>query len=129
MDKILKIMTVGIMFVLTLSVIGCAPTTETKVDEPSNESSELNANDKEEPAMNEEQVTGTVTSISEAEIMIDAVENTDNYLKGPVRVNMDNLDVEILNTLKVGDTVTVTWSGIVGMSEPPFISAQSIEIQ
>lgn len=125
MNIILRTTLAAFMLIGVLSCVGCTSEVEATTDE----GSELDAGNDNAQVMNQEQVTGTVTSISEAEILIDATDDTGDFLRGAVRVNVSSLDASIYNALKVGDTVIVTWSGMVGMSEPPYISADTIEIQ
>jgi len=45
-----------------------------------------------------------------------------------VRVNISSIDADIIDSLEVGDNVIVQYSGIVGMSMPPFIAAKALEV-
>lgn len=74
------------------------------------------------------QVTGTITSISDGELLINATANSDGSLSGTVRVDTSQIAKDTLDALKVGDTVLIEYPGIVGLSEPPYISANSIQV-
>lgn len=74
-------------------------------------------------------VTGTVDTLPGTEIMIDVTSDTGGSLSGTIRVDVETIDQNTLDQLQIGDTVVVTYSGIVGTSEPPFIAADTLEIQ
>jgi len=77
-----------------------------------------------------EEVIGVITQIETgaSEILIDASADSNEFLQGPVRVDISQIDESIIKDLKVGDSIKVEYPGIVGMSEPPFISANSLEV-
>lgn len=76
----------------------------------------------------EETITGKITSIDNPEILIEVPAENKEALEGSVRVDISQIDTSITKNLKVGDTVTVNFSGAVGTSEPPFISAITLEV-
>lgn len=78
-------------------------------------------------AVSGQEVTGVITEVGESELRIDASADSNEFLQGPVRVDFTSIGKDAIKDLKVGDTVVVQYSGQVGMSEPPYISATSIE--
>ena len=75
-----------------------------------------------------EKLEGVVTEIAGSEILINASADSNSYLAGPVRVNIVEIDKDFIDSLSIGDKVIIEYPGIVGMSEPPFVAAISIEI-
>jgi len=79
--------------------------------------------------MNSEEVTGNITEIFDNEIVVEITKSTADGLKqGLVRVDVSQIDSAVVKDLKVGNTVTFKFSGIMGMSEPPFVSADSLVV-
>lgn len=74
-------------------------------------------------------VIGTITSIGESELLIEAAEDGNEFLTGPVRVDLSQIEGNIIAELAEGDTIKVDYSGQVGMSSPPYVSATAIEVQ
>ena len=74
-------------------------------------------------------VRGQIVSIGEAELQIEAATDSNEFLSGLVRVDFSQIDKGIIESLKIGDTIIVTYSGAVGMSSPPFISAETLEVK
>ena len=80
-------------------------------------------------AIASEEVKGTITEILESELLVEISESTAVGLQqGRVRVDTSQIDSELVKSLKVGDKITFEFSGIMGMSEPPFVSATSLEV-
>jgi len=92
---------------------GCSPTEDASAD-----NSVLKA----------EKVEGIITVIDEQEIRIDVASDSNGFLAGPVRVDITEIDKGTIESLRIGDMIVIAYPGIVGMSEPPFIAAVSIEI-
>ena len=76
--------------------------------------------------MEEGTIIGTITTIGDTELLIEATENTQEYPIGSIRVNVEGIDSSILESLQEGDTIEITYSGQVGMSEPPYIAALTL---
>jgi len=73
-------------------------------------------------------VTGTISEINGTELLVDVTESGTDALQGSVRVDTGQIESSIVDGLKVGDTVKLEFSGVIGMSEPPFISATKLEV-
>ena len=102
-----------------LGLAGCTPSTP-----PSNP-----ADREDTGAMNTEVVSGTILEIMQKELLIEISESTaPGVAQGLVRCDISQIDSNIIKDLKVGDEVTFEFSGVTGMSEPPFVSATSLEL-
>ena len=79
-------------------------------------------------AMNSEEVSGTIVEIMDDELLVEISSSTAPGLsQGLVRVNIEQIDGDIIDKLKVDDKITFEFSGVMGMSEPPFVSATSLK--
>jgi len=79
--------------------------------------------------MNSEEVKGTITEIIESELLVEISDSTAPGLsQGLVRVDTSQIDSNTVKGLKVGDKITFEFTGVMGMSEPPFVSATSLKI-
>ena len=81
-----------------------------------------------EDALEEQVMIGEITSISETELLVEATSDSSDFLQGPVRVNVEALEASLIETLNVGDTIRVVYSGQVGMSSPPYVAAVSLVV-
>lgn len=111
--KRIGIVGVSVLFIIALSVVaGCAA-------------------DNAEPLADDAQtewVVGTVLNISENEILIDVTSDSTGNLTGELRVSIGEIDSSIVKDASVGSTVEVVFSGVMGMSMPPFISALELSV-
>lgn len=76
----------------------------------------------------QEWVIGNVSEIAGNEMVIESTSDSSGSLTGTVRVNIESIDSAIRNNVSQGKSVKVYYSGQVGMSEPPFISAKSLDV-
>ncbi|MDR2035749.1 MAG: YobA family protein [Coriobacteriales bacterium] len=81
-----------------------------------------------EGSLASEQVTGTITSLNGSELLIEITESSVDYLQGPARIDTSQIEGDLAKNLKPGDKIKLEFSGIVGMSEPPYISATKLEV-
>lgn len=102
-----------------LGLYGCASTT----DGPASNEQESSGTE----SLANEEVTGTIASISETELLVEVSESSDDFLQGQVRVDLSQIADSVVQSLQVNDVVKIEFSGQVGMSEPPFISAITLE--
>ena len=78
--------------------------------------------------INSEEVSGTVLEIRDGELLVEITKSTAPGLEaGLVRVDVSQIDSNTVDSLKVDDKITFEFSGIMGMSEPPFVSATSLK--
>jgi len=106
-----------------LGLIGCTTSTQ------NSSNSEDATSESDDIVMNSEEVSGTIKEILETELLVEISESTAAGLQlGLVRVDISQIDSDTINNLEVGDTITFEFSGVMGMSEPPFVSANSLEL-
>jgi len=78
-------------------------------------------------AINSEEVSGVIIEITADELLVEITKSTAPGLQaGLVRVDVSQIDSKIVDNLEVDDAITFEFSGIMGMSEPPFVSATSL---
>lgn len=99
---------------LLIGIIGCS-SEETKRPEPVTEGTQ-------------EWIIGTISSISDEEILVSATSDSLGTMTGPVRVGTSEIDASVIEGLTVGDELEIVYSGIMGLSDPPFISAISLTV-
>ena len=88
-----------------------------------------NDNGNDNGAINSETVSGTIVEINGDELLVDITKSTAPGLsQGLVRVNLEEIDSKIVDSLKVDDKITFEFSGVMGMSEPPFVAATSLQV-
>ena len=75
-----------------------------------------------------ETVSGTIVEIYDSELMVSVVDSTTPAITDMVRVDVSQIDNSIVMGLHVGDPVTVSFSGAMGMSDPPFVSATELKV-
>jgi len=104
-----------------LGLVGCTTST--------GDNGSGNSTDSGNVAMNSEQVSGSITEIIDSELLVEITTSTAPGLsQGLVRVDTGQIDSSIVKSLKVGDKITFEFTGQMGMSEPPFVSATSLEV-
>ena len=76
--------------------------------------------------------TGTITSVEDTRIFVEADSQFDTvYINVPSETNVTLKDGSdgTIKDLNVGDEISVKFSGVATMSEPPQITATDIEVQ
>ena len=122
--KAVKLALLSLICALGLAmVVGCGAQSATPEENGGNE-----GNGNGSAAVSAAVVEGTITEISAEELLMNATSDTGGSLQGAVRVGFTEIDEDVVKSLNVGDTIKVEYPGIMGMSEPPFISANSIEV-
>ena len=91
-------------------------------------SGQTSSSDTNEGAIGAATVEGTIVSVFEDELLIEAENDSAGGLSGLVRVGVTEIDKTLVDSLSVGDSIVVEYPGFAGMSEPPFISATSIQL-
>lgn len=81
-----------------------------------------------EGALESEWVKGTVTDIAPSEILIDVTSDSTGSLTGDMRVSIGEIDDATVKSIEEGSTAKIVYSGVVGMSNPPFISATELTV-
>jgi len=118
--KTLFSMLLGVALIFAvLGVVGCAKQ-DTNNPEGDGQTGEQ--------AMPSETITGTIDEINGSELMVSVTSSTTPAIVGRVRVNVGQIDNSIVATLAVGDSISFEFSGAMGMSEPPFVSATELEV-
>lgn len=107
-----KIIGVSLIILLSLAIVGCT----------ANESSE--ESDTNTEVLEPTSFTATIDEVSDAELLVTVLDN-DNF--NQARINLDGFDGMNFEP-EVGQTIAVTITNQVGMSEPPFCNPISIEL-
>lgn len=80
------------------------------------------------PIPGQEQVKGTVIAVGDGEVLMETKEDAASVLQGQVRIGISAIDSTTVAKLKTGSVIVVYYTGMVGMSFPPFVPATEIQI-
>ena len=88
------------------------------------------SNNDESAMVQTEKVTCIITEIDIPELLVEVTASSTEGLSlgSLVRVNTSQIDAETIEALQIGDTIRFEFSGVIGMSEPPYVSATKLEV-